>query len=71
MHSDFADLCMLQKKFYVDLCNNLSHYIHKFSFILISFKNLHLDYKLYLIAMMLQWHDKILVNFNLFTLILN
>ena len=71
MHSDLANSCALWERFHIDLCNDLPHYMHEFSFILIDFKNLHLDYKLYLIAKMLQQHDKTLANFNLFALILN
>ena len=71
MHNDLADLCALWKKFHVDLCNDLSCCMHEFSFILIDFKNSHLDYELYLIAKMLQQHDKTLANFSLSASILN
>ncbi len=71
MHSDLANLYTLWKRFCVDLCNDLSCHMHEFSFILINFKNSHLDYKLYLIAKMLQWHDKTLADFSLSALILN
>lgn len=71
MHNDLADLCALWEKFHVDLCNDLSCCMHEFSFILIDFKNSHLNYKLYLIVKTLQQHDKILANFSLFALILN
>ncbi len=71
MHSDFADSYALWKKFHVNLCNDLSCCIHEFSFISIDFKNSHLDYKLYLIAKMLQQHNKTFANFSLFALILN
>ena len=71
MHSNLADSCALWKRFHVDLCDDLSHHMHEFSFISIDFKNSHLDYKLYLIAKMLQWHDKTLADFNLSASILN
>jgi hypothetical protein len=71
MHSNLADSCALWKKFHVNLCNDLSRCMHEFSFISIDFKNSHLDYKLYLIAKTLQWHDKTLMNFSLSASILN
>jgi len=71
MHNDLANSCALWNRFHVDLCNDLSHCMHEFSFILIDFKNLHLDYKLYLIAKMLQQHDKTFANFSLSASILN
>lgn len=71
MHSDLADSCALWERFHVDLCNDLSCCMHEFSFILIDFKNSHLDYELYLIAKMLQQYDKTLADFSLFASILN
>ncbi len=71
MHNDFANSYALWKRFCVDLCDDLSCCMHEFSFISIDFKNLHFNYELYLIAKMLQQHDKILINFNLFASILN
>jgi hypothetical protein len=71
MHNDLADSYILWKKFCIDLCNDLSHCMHESSFKSIDFKNLHLDYELYLIAKMLQQHNKILTNFNLSASILN
>ncbi len=71
MHSNLADSCALWKRFRVNLCDDLPHCMHEFSFISIDFENSHLDYELYLIAKMLQWHDKTLADFNLSALILN
>ena len=71
MHSDLADSCALWKRFHVDLCNDLPRHMHEFSFISIDFKNSHLNYELYLIAKMLQQHDKNLADFSLSALILN
>ena len=71
MHNDLADSCALWNRFHVDLCNDLPRCMHEFSFISIDFKNSHLDYELYLIAKTLQWHDKILADFNLSASILN
>ena len=71
MHSDLADSCALWNKFHVDLYDDLSRHMHEFSFISIDFNNSHLDYELYLIAKMLQQHDKTLADFSLFALILN
>ena len=70
MHSDLANLCALWNRFHV-VRNNLSRHIHEFSFISIDFKNSHLDYELYLIAKMLQRHDKTLADFSLSASILN
>ena len=71
MHNDLADSCALWNKFHVDLYDDLSRHMHEFSFISINFKNSHLNYELYLITKMLQQHDKILADFNLFASILN
>jgi len=71
MHNDLADSCALWKRFRVDLCDDLSHHMHEFSFISIDFKNSHFNYKLYLIAKMLQRHDKTLIDFSLSASILN
>ncbi len=71
MHNDLADSCALWNRFCVDLCDDLSCCMHEFSFISINFKNLHLDYELYLIAKMLQRYDKTLADFSLSALILN
>ncbi len=71
MHNDLADSCALWNRFHVDLCDDLPCCMHEFSFISIDFENSHLNYELYLIMKMLQWHDKTFADFNLSALILN